>query len=301
MSFNLITILGPTATGKTQLSVKLANHFNGEIISADSRQVYKYMDIGTGKDINEYTIENKKIKYHLIDILEPTEEFNLYLFKQTFFEAYSTILSRRKIPFLVGGTGLYLSSILLNYKLEKADFGVSQIIKLNDWNINQLQEKLLSLNPRVHNTTDLLNKDRLIRAIAVSMANKDNYFNSSTTISSLTLGIMLSRDEIKKRITLRLNHRLESGLVNEVEALLTKGITFEKLNFFGLEYRYVSLYLMGKLTYEEMFIKLNSSIHNFAKRQMTWFRKMEKEGIDIHWLEGANYEQAVEIINKNYE
>jgi tRNA dimethylallyltransferase len=305
MSFNLITILGPTATGKTRLAAKLAYRFNGEIISADSRQVYKEMNIGTGKDLDDYKFEDKVIPYHLIDIIEPGEEFNLYQFKINFKLAFNEIHKRNKLPFLTGGTGMYLSSILQNYNLRKADFDSKEIEKLNLMSLEELKDVLLKLNSKLHNTTDLTEKDRVIRAILVARASLVDNPGVKTerkkeiNINSLTLGVNLPREEIKKRINERLTYRLRHGMIEEVESLIKKGTTFEKLNFFGLEYRYIGLYLDGKLNYNEMYTKLNSAICEFAKKQMTWFRKMQKEGVKIHWLDGPNYEQAVDIINKN--
>lgn len=306
MNYNLITVLGPTAVGKTRLAVLLANHFNGEIISADSRQVYKRMDIGTGKDLNDYRIDNKVITYHLIDVIEPTEEFNLFLFNQLFYKAFKEITSKNKIPFLVGGTGLYLHSILKGYNLHKVNFDLTnpankaKYDQLNKLNIDELRERLKKINPRLHNTTDLLIKDRIIRAIIISEEKNHIEIEDRPKINSLNIGIRLERDEIKKLITKRLKQRLENGMIEEVEKLISEGITFEKLEFFGLEYKFIGEYLKGKLNYNDMYQKLNSAIHQFAKRQMTWFRKMEREGIVIHWIDGPNYKAAAEIINKYY-
>lgn len=300
MRYNLITILGPTATGKTKLAVQLANRFNGEIISADSRQVYKKMNIGTGKDLDEYVINGKTIPYHLIDIIEPTEEFNLFLFNKYFYEAFEKINSKNKIPFLVGGTGLYLHSVLKGYKLNKVDFRKERYDELNKLSIEELRKILKTLNPKLHNTTDLLIKDRIIRAIIISEQKNSNDEIVKPVINSLTIGIKLEREKIKELITKRLKFRLEHGMIEEVEKLIADGITFDKLEFFGLEYKYIGKYLKHELNYNDMFQKLNSAIHNFAKRQMAWFRKMEREGIKIHWIDGANFDQAEKIIKENY-
>lgn len=301
MNYNLITILGPTAVGKTRLAALLANHFNGEIISADSRQVYKRMDIGTGKDLEDYRVDDKIIPYHLIDVLEPTEEFNLFLFNQLFYEAFKEITSRNKIPFLVGGTGLYLHSVLKGYDLNKVNFDKKKYDQLNELSIDELQEKLKELNPHLHNTTDLLIKDRIIRAIMISQEKNLSKLKNKPVINSLNIGVTLERDEIKKLITKRLKQRLDNGMIEEVERLVAEGITFDKLDFFGLEYKFIGKYLKGELNYNDMFQKLNSAIHQFAKRQMTWFRKMEREGIKIHWIEGPNFKAAEEIINNNFK
>lgn len=297
---NLITILGPTAVGKTKLAAKLAFEFNGEIISADSRQVYRGMDIGTGKDLNDYLVDGEKIKYHLIDIIDPQDEFNLFLFKKYFNSAFEEIRQKNKLPFLVGGTGLYLSSVLQNYKLSEVNFNNKKIKELDSKSIDELKSILLALNPKLHNTTDLIDKERIIKAIAIALAGNEiqNGKIESSKINSLVIGIMPERNEIKKRITERLKYRLQNGMIEEVENLIKDGIDFEKLNFFGLEYRYIGLFLRKEINYNDMFQKLNSSIHNFAKRQVTWFRKMEKEGVEINWLENPDHLKAKVIIEK---
>lgn len=299
MPYNLITILGPTAAGKTRLSAVLANEFNGEIISADSRQVYIGMDIGTGKDLKDYVVKGSAIPYHLIDIIEPSEEYNVFKFKEDFQKVFPGISSKDKTPFLVGGTGLYLSAILQNYNLQKAEFSGEKFTGLNKFSVEELRKKLYKLNKNLHNTTDLLDKERIIKAIIVSQPVPGN-ISTEPKISSLVIGISLPRPEIKKRITERLKIRLSNGMIEEVENLLVSGITFEKLDSFGLEYRYLGMYLKKEITYNDMFQKLNSSIHNFAKRQMTWFRKMEKEGIKINWIEGADFEHAKKIISNKF-
>jgi len=295
MRTNLITILGPTATGKTRLAAKLAQRYKGEIISADSRQVYIGMDIGTGKDYNDYAINNTKINYHLIDIVRPDQEFNLFMFKELFAITFSDIISRNKLPFLVGGTGLYISSIIQNYDLKKADFNSSRINELEQMEIEDLRNLLLKLNSQIHYKRDLFSKERVIKTILVAEAKEGlKYFPK---INSLVLGVNMNRDEIKKRITERLKKRLDEGMVDEVKRLLESGITFERLASFGLEYKFISMHLQGKLNFDEMFKKLNTTIHQFAKRQMTWFRKMEREGVKIEWLNGADFDTASGIID----
>jgi len=295
MRTNLITILGPTATGKTRLAAKLAQRYKGEIISADSRQVYIGMDIGTGKDYNDYAINNTKINYHLIDIVRPDQEFNLFMFKELFAKTFSDIISRNKLPFLVGGTGLYISSIIQNYDLKKADFNSSRINELEQMEIEDLRNLLLKLNSQIHYKRDLFSKERVIKTILVAEAKEGlKYFPK---INSLVLGVNMNRDEIKKRITERLKKRLDEGMVDEVKRLLESGITFERLASFGLEYKFISMLLQGKLSFDEMFQKLNTAIHQFAKRQMTWFRKMEREGVKIEWLNGADFDTACGIID----
>jgi len=299
MKYNLITILGPTAVGKTKLAVQLAYKFNGEIISADSRQVYIGMDIGTGKDLADYFIDDFQIPYHLIDIISPKEEFDLYKFTNHFHKAYNEIKRNKKIPFMVGGTGLYLNSILSNYNLTDVDFNSLRAKELSKLDNDSLRKILAKAKRELHNTTDTIEKERIIRAILIEEA-KTQKTNPSNKTHSLVIGVYLDRDEIKERITVRLKERLKYGMIEEVEELLKQGVSHEKLGFFGLEYKYVSLFLQNKLNYNDMYQKLNSAIHNFAKRQMTWFRKIEKEGIKIHWLKGADFNQAKELIEREY-
>ncbi len=293
MKTNLVTVLGPTAVGKTSIAAKLAKDFSGEIISADSRQVYRHMNIGTGKDLEE--IKSQQINYYLIDIVEPTEEYNLFRFKNDFYSTFRLINKKNKLPILVGGTGLYLSSILQNYDLRQAEKDQSETLK--NLSVEELQKKLIALRPDQHNTTDLIKKERMIKAIQIAMVSNQNHNSSNyTEIKSLNIGITASREEIKKRITTRLKHRLENGMIEEVESLL-KVVDHKKLQFFGLEYKYISLYLLNELNYNDMFQKLNSAIHNFAKRQMTWFRKMEKEGVKIYWFELVEYDKIRIFLN----
>ena len=293
--YNLVTVLGPTAVGKTSLAAKLAFEFNGEIISADSRQAYKGMNIGTGKDLDDYKINGKNIPYHLIDIISPAEEFNLFLFKEKFEEAFKNICNRERLPFLTGGTGLYLSSIIQKYELKKADFDQKEYDRLNLLSDDELRETLMELKPSPHNTTDLSDKERMIKAILIETTGRSAY-GIKSDINSLNIGISLPRELIKKRITERLKHRLNNGMIEEAERLIKEGITLEKMMFFGLEYKYLALYLNDELSYNDMFQKLNSAIHSFAKRQMTWFRKMEREGVKIHWIEGPDLDKAKEIL-----
>ena len=299
MNYDLITILGCTATGKTKLAVQLADYFNGEIISADSRQVYRRMNIGTGKDLSEYSIQDKQIPFHLIDIIDPTEEFNLYSYQQSFYKSFDDIRNKNKLPFLVGGTGLYLSSVLQKYTLGKADFEKV----FNEYSSSPNEELiglLRSLNPVLHNTTDLTNRERIIKAIAVSKSQQNKC--EVQNINSLVIGINLNRDEIKKRITARLKKRLdEEGMIEEVKSLMESGISYDKMIFFGLEYKFIAQYLKGELNKNDMFQKLNSAIHSFAKRQMTWFRKMEKEGIMINWIDAPDFNKSKELIEKHFK
>lgn len=300
-NFNLITLLGPTATGKTKLAAFLAKELNGEIISADSRQVYKFMDVGTGKDLSDYIVDNINVPYHLINITEPTEEYNLYRFKSDFYQAFEKIKAAQKLPFLVGGTGMYLSAILQNYKLRKADLSQNRIEELENYSDEKLRKILRRIKPKQHNITDLITKERIIKAILIEEANQFENIQSINPISSLNIGIKLERNEIKRRITDRLKKRLDEGMIDEIKNLLDMGISHNKLSFFGLEYKFISQYLRGELNYNDMYQKLNSAIHSFAKRQMTWFRKMERDGVNINWFDGKDYHAVLSFIKERLE
>ncbi len=292
MPFDLITVLGPTASGKTSIASQLARDFNAEIISADSRQVYRGMDIGTGKDLIEF--QNYNINYHLIDIVEPIEDYSLFRFTKDFLFSFKEIRKKNKLPILVGGTGLYLSAILKSYNLPEIDDAERE--ELFSLTFNQLKELLLKLKPKQHNVTDLTDKDRIIQAILVERSRiNDNPILPK--FNSLTIGIKSGREETKRRITERLRQRLANGMVEEVSELLGKGVSAERLNYFGLEYKFVSQYIDGKLNFNDMFQKLNSSIHSFAKRQMTWFRKMEREGVVINWFPPDSYLEIRNFVN----
>ena len=281
MSYNLIIILGPTATGKTKLGAKLAYAFNGEIISADSRQVYKTMDIGTGKDLGEYTIENINIPYHLIDIIEPFSEFDLFKFNTLFYESYNDINQSKKLPFLVGGTSLYLYSIIKGYNLAPVDFESEEYIKLSCLSIEELKEIILNFDTKLHNTTDLIDKERMIKSIIIHNTKTSGQHNTNPLLNPLIIGVQLPLEVIKQRITERLQLRLNNGMIDEVNQLIKNGVTLEKLLFFGLEYKYIGLYLFNQLNYNDMYQKLNSAIYQFARKQIKWFRKMEREGVKI--------------------
>lgn len=298
MKDKLIVVLGPTAVGKTRFAVELADKFNGEIISADSRQVYKHMDIGTGKDLDDYIIGNKKIPYHLIDVIEPSEEFDLFHYKKLFKEAFLKIISKGHVPFLVGGTGLYIHSILKNYELTEVKFDSLRYKELELLSDEDLRKLVISKVPNAHNTTDLIEKDRMIKAIMIAEQKISTAENDQLDFSPLVIGLKEEREKIKQNITKRLKQRLQNGMIEEVENLIETGITYEKLDFFGLEYKFIGKYLKGELNYNDMYQKLNSAIHKFAKRQMTWYRKMEREGIVIHWIEKGNEIKAYTIIEK---
>ena len=295
MDYDLVTILGPTATGKTEIAAHLASEFNGEIISADSRQVYRGMDVGTGKDLNEYI--NLNIEFHLIDIVDPTEEYNLFRFRNDFINSLREVKNRNKLPILVGGTGMYLSSILQNYHLPEVDHSKKAFESLKTLPVEKLKEILINMGPKLHNMTDLVHKERIITAILVEKAHLKSE-NVDKKITSLNIGIKSDREEIKRRITKRLKKRFDEGMIEEVKKLLSSGITHDKLKFFGLEYKYLSLYLEAKIDYDQMFQELNRAIHKFAKRQMTWFRKMEKEGVEINWFDAMDYTKLKNFVTE---
>jgi len=283
---NLITILGPTATGKTRLAAELANLIDAEIISADSRQVYRGMDLGTGKDLQDYEVKGKTVPYHLIDIVDPGYEYNIYEFQKDFLKAYQEISNCDKKIILCGGSGMYLDAVLKGYQLIQVPENIELRDQLELMNKDLLKEKLLRFG-KVHNETDLTNRSRLIRAIEIREYEKAQPLTKAfPNFNSLNFGIHFEREEIRQRITSRLKNRLENGMVEEVKSLLEKGFTPEQLMFYGLEYRYVTQYVLGELRYNDLYQKLNTAIHQFAKRQMTWFRRMEKQGVKIIWVDG---------------
>jgi tRNA dimethylallyltransferase len=284
---NLITILGPTATGKTRLAAALAAVINGEIISADSRQVYRGMDIGTGKDLDDYEYNGIKVSYHLIDIVDPGYEYNIFEFQRDFTSAFNDIISRGKIPVLAGGSGMYLDVVLRKYDLVRAPEDPFLRKKLEKLTEEELREKLAGYG-NLHNTTDLLDRKRLIRAIEIREYEKRNPEKviNMPEIDPVNIGVHFDRSVVRQRITERLDQRLKHGMIEEVKGLLDSGLKPEQLTFYGLEYKWVTLYLTGEIDYNEMFQQLNTAIHQFAKRQMTWFRRMEKKGVKIFWVDG---------------
>jgi tRNA dimethylallyltransferase len=300
MAKNLVVILGPTASGKTHLAAKLAGDLQSEIISADSRQVYKNMNIGTGKDLNQYIINGRKIPYHLIDIVDPEKEFNLFEFQKRFFEIFSYLLEKKVLPILAGGTGLYLESVLCGYDMPEASIKGEVRNNLNRKTKHELQEMLLSLRPFLHNRTDLDDSERLIRAIEIELARSAKSYNQKNKpdIDAVVFGIKWERSELRQRITKRLEERLEQGMEREVSDLYSAGLSWTKLESFGLEYRYISQYLQRKITFDEMKDKLNIAIHQFAKRQETWFRRMERRGVVINWIERDDYSFLKESVIK---
>jgi tRNA dimethylallyltransferase len=294
--YKLITLLGATAGGKTAFASYLAHVLEREIISADSRQVYRRMDIGTGKDYDDYMINGEKIPFHLIDIVEPGTKYNVYQYQQDFVKVFKEIESKGKKAVLCGGSGMYIESIIKDYDLIKVPHNEDLRKSLDNLDIDQLVLILQSYK-KLHNVSDTGDKKRLLRAIEIAEFYSINpeIKDSSPALSHLVLGVKFDRESRRKRISARLKQRLESGMIEEVKALMDSGIDAETLIYYGLEYKFITLYLTGKLGYDEMFKNLETAIHQFAKRQMTWFRKMERDGIKIHWLDGyLSLEQKME-------
>jgi tRNA dimethylallyltransferase len=287
-TYNLITILGPTATGKTTVATHLAHAIGGEIISADSRQIYRGMDIGTGKDLSEYTVDGQSIPYHLIDIVDAGYKYNVFEYQRDFLKAYDDITQRNKPAILCGGTGLYIEAILKGYRLIQVPDNPEFRKQFEGKSLEELTQ-ILSTYKTLHNTTDVDTVKRAVRAIEIA-----EYYKHHPEIKSdypdirpLIIGLDISRDERRARITRRLQARLDEGMVDEVGHLLDSGIPADDLIYYGLEYKYLTLYITGQLTYEEMFSQLEMEIHRFAKRQMTWFRGMERRGLTIHWIDAT--------------
>lgn len=308
MKHSMITILGPTASGKTSLAVALAARINAEIISADSRQVYRGMDIGTGKDLADYTIGGTQIPYHLIDICDAGTKYNLYQYQQDFFDAYHDITRRGKFPLLCGGTGLYIESVLKGYHLSPVPQNQQLREQLAEKSLDELTMMLKDLKEKngskMHNHTDVDTAQRAIRAIEIETYNLEHPTpeRELPAIESLVIGVNIDREARREKITHRLKQRLDEGMVEEIKGLLDKGVPAEDLIYYGLEYKYVTEYVTGKTTYDEMFSRLEIAIHQFAKRQMTWFRGMERRGFTIHWIDALKpmeekVAQIMEIAN----
>lgn len=300
----LITVLGPTACGKTSFAVALADYLDSEIISADSRQIYQSMDIGTGKDLEEYTIHGRRIPYHLIDICEPGYKYNVFEYQHDFFQVYEEICSRGKLPVLCGGTGMYIEAVLKGYKLLAVPENPKLRDALKDKSLEEL-EALLATYKTLHNKTDVDTVKRAIRAIEIEEFYKTQApdIHEYAPLNSLIIGLGIDRELRRTKISRRLRQRLDEGMVDEVRKLIDSGIQPDDLIYYGLEYKYLTLYIIGKLSYEEMVSQLEVAIHQFAKRQMTWFRGMERRGFHIYWLDVTlsteeKIKQVIDLLNK---
>ncbi|WP_314126041.1 tRNA (adenosine(37)-N6)-dimethylallyltransferase MiaA [Segatella maculosa] len=288
---SLITILGPTASGKTSLAAHLAYEIDAEIISADSRQVYRGMTIGTGKDLEDYMIKDRQIPYHLIDICEPGTKYNLFRYQEDFIKVYADMMQRGKQAILCGGTGLYIESVLKGYHLSPVPQNQELRDALADKSLEELTEMLKCLKQQsgstMHNKTDVDSCQRAIRAIEIETYNLEHPTEDRTfpAIESIIIGVAIDRDARRAKISGRLQKRLDSGMIDEVKGLLDAGIPASDLIYYGLEYKYITEYIIGKIGFEEMFRRLEIAIHQFAKRQMTWFRGMERRGFTIHWVD----------------
>ena len=285
--YDLLVVTGPTASGKTSLAAFIAQMVGGEIISADSRQVYRGMNLGTGKDYDDYKVDGIRIPYHLIDIAEPGYKYNVFEYQRDFIKVYSDLKKRKVFPVVCGGSGMYADSIITGYKMFEVPADSGLRIELEKKPIEELRE-ILSTLKSLHNITDLDSKKRVIRAIEIEHSNRNKRKQSSVfpEVRALLVGILFDRETRRKRISERLKQRLDSGMVEEVKNLIDRGINAETLIYYGLEYKFITLYLTGKTNYQEMVRDLETAIHQFAKRQMTWFRGMERRGIKIHWIEG---------------
>ena len=304
----MITILGPTASGKTPVAARLASEIGGEVISADSRQVYRRMDIGTGKDLADYMVDGHQIPYHLIDIREPGTKYNLFEYQQDFYDVYQDIRRRGKEPILCGGTGLYIEAVLKGYKLSPVPQNQQLRDSLEGKSLTELTQLLTELKVRngsnMHNTTDVDSCQRAIRAIEIETYNLEHPTprRELPAVDSLIIGIDIDRDLRREKITRRLRKRLEEGMVDEVQTLLDEGIPAEDLIYYGLEYKFLTEYLTHQINYDEMFTRLEIAIHQFAKRQMTWFRGMERRGFEIHWIDATlPMEEKIERIKELWQ
>jgi tRNA dimethylallyltransferase len=286
-SYNIVTVLGPTASSKTSFAAHLAHKINGEVISADSRQVYRYMNLGTGKDYDDYNVYGKPVPYHLIDIVDPGYKFNVFEFQQNFLKCFQEIVKRSCFPVLCGGSGLYIDAAIKGYRLIPVPPNEKLRAELSVKSLDELKQMLASMK-KLHNHSEVDTKARAIRAIEIERYyhNQAASINDYPVIRNLCLGIKFDRVTERSRITERLHARLAAGMIDEVKALLDGGLSAESLIYYGLEYKYITWHLLGKLSYDAMVEQLNIAIQQFAKRQMTWYRKMDREGTTIHWIPG---------------
>ena len=300
MKYDLITILGPTASGKTPLATALAHKLGTEIISGDSRQVYRRMDLGTGKELDDYTVGGEQVPYHLIDIVEPGYKYNVFEYQRDFLQAYQEITQKGKLPVLCGGTGMYIESVLKGYRLLPVPENPELRASLEGKSLEELTT-ILEGYKKLHNSTDVDTAKRAIRAIEIEEYYKQQppEYREFPSLKSLIIGVDIDRELRREKITRRLKQRLDEGMVDEVKGLLAEGIPAENLIYYGLEYKFLTQHVIGELTFDEMFHQLETAIHQFAKRQMTWFRGMERRGFHIHWLDAtlSMEEKVNKIIN----
>jgi tRNA dimethylallyltransferase len=302
MKNKLIVILGPTASGKTSLAANLAYTTNSEIISADSRQIYQGMDIGTGKDLSEYTINNQQIPYHLIDILNPIQDYSVFEFRENFFHCYDLLKEKNKNIILCGGTGLYIESVLLEYNIPNISPDKNLRIFYREYSIDDLIIELKKINQTAYNPDFHLTKRRLIRTIEIlkNKSSNSNHFNNLRTVSDyIVFGLKIKRENLLDLIDKRLENRFNDGMIEEVESLINNGISLERLKYFGLEYKIIGEFLFNQINCDEMKLKLKYAINKFSKRQMTFFRRMEKRGIVINWINKNEYEN-IDLLIKKY-
>ena len=302
--YNLVTILGPTACGKTSLAVALAHRLGTAVISADSRQVYRSMDLGTGKDLNEYVVDGCPVPYRLIDIVDAGYKYNVFEFQRDFLDVYAELRNVGQLPVLCGGTGMYLESVLRGYRLVEVPENKALRESLSDKSLPELTT-ILQKYKQLHNTTDVDTCKRAIRAIEIEEYYRTHDVNirEFPTIRSLTIGLDVSRELRRERISRRLRERLDLGMVDEVRGILASGVSADDLIYYGLEYKYLTLYVIGQLSYEEMVSQLEIAIHQFAKRQMTYFRGMERRGVPIQWIDATlptedKVERILTLINE---
>ena len=298
----MITILGPTASGKTTVAANVAYRMNGEVISADSKQVYRNMNIGTGKDYDDYSIEGREVPCHLVDICEAGEKYSVYRYQEDFLTVYNEIVSRDKLPVMCGGTGMYIESILEGYRLISVPVNYSLRDNLEGKSMEELTN-ILKTYKELHNITDITLRETAVRAIEIAKYYSDHNFEEPEfpEINSLVVGIKFDRNSRRKRISERLRARFEDGMVEEVKSLLESGVSEKTLIYYGLEYKFITWYLQEKISYDEMFSQLETSIHRFAKRQMTWFRRMERKGIIIRWMDGyMPLDEKIKKVNEWY-
>ncbi len=282
---NALVVLGPTASGKTHLGVQLARSLGGEIVSADSRQVYRGLNLSAGKDLGEYVVDGTAIPYHLIDIVDLDVEFSVFDYQHRFYSVFEDLERRQVLPVIVGGTGLYLEAVLMNYRMTPVPENPALRAELETMSEAELARRLVAAKPRLHNTTDLENRERIVRAIEIAEYSCDHAPEPAPEVRALLLGMLWERDALRARIRARLQERIKTGMIDEIKCLHEQGVSWERLDRLGLEFRFIAAYLEGTIkTRSEMFEKLYIAICQFAKRQMTWFRRMERQGISIHWM-----------------